>query len=129
MVPGIVIPGSGADLGCRQAHPQHGLMDAWRHNLEAYCTPASTIPWPKPSRLGGNALVKEYPPRATCQRCRNVGSPSAMLVASSMGASGHSSRAGAIHAVRNPGRALCSAPMASERDMMPYANCSQTVRD
>lgn len=100
MLPALVI----ADPVLTQGLPAHLTaatgLDAFVHNLEAYCVPAYH-PMADGIALEGMRLIKEWLPRAHA-RGDDLAARSHMLVASSMGAAAFQKGLGAIHALAHP---------------------------
>jgi hypothetical protein len=75
-------------------------MDAFAHNIEAYCVDAYH-PMADGVALEGMRLIKAYLPRA-CKHGGDLEARSRMLAAASMGATAFQKGLGAVHAIAHP---------------------------
>ncbi|HEX5056278.1 MAG TPA: iron-containing alcohol dehydrogenase [Gammaproteobacteria bacterium] len=104
LLPQIVI----ADPGLTKGLPQHITaatgMDAFAHNIEAYCVDAYH-PMADGVALEGMRLIRDWLPAAFADGA-NLVARSHMLVASSMGAAAFQKGLGAVHALAHPLGAL-----------------------
>ncbi len=104
MMPDVVI----ADPVLTQGLPAHITaatgIDAFVHNLEAFCTPAYH-PMADGIALEGMRLIKQWLPVAF-ENGDNLVARSHMLIASSMGATAFQKGLGGIHALAHPLGAL-----------------------
>jgi hypothetical protein len=100
MMPDVVI----ADPALSQSLPAHLTaatgVDAFVHNLEAYCTPAYH-PMADGIALEGMRLIKQWLPQAF-NNGDDLVARSHMLIASSMGATAFQKGLGGIHALAHP---------------------------
>ncbi len=104
MMPKVVIADPGLTVGLPAALTAATGIDAFVHNLEAYCAP-SYHPIADGIALEGMRLIKQWLPLAFNQ-AGDIVARSHMLVASTMGASAFQKGLGAVHALAHPLGAL-----------------------
>ena len=100
MLPAVVIADPALTRGLPPAITAATGMDAFVHNLEAYCA-LGYHPMADGIALEGMRLVKEWLPVAF-GRGEDLAARSHMLVASSMGATAFQKGLGAVHALAHP---------------------------
>ena len=119
MMPAIVIADPELTIGLPRVITAAVGMDALSHNLEAYCAPGFH-PMADGIAVEGMRLIHDWLPVA-CDDGSNVEARSAMMVASSMGATAFQKGLGAMHSLSHP----CSANLNTHHGLtnavvMPY---------
>jgi alcohol dehydrogenase class IV len=104
MMPDVVIEDPAVTTGLPAHLTAATGIDAFVHNLEAYCTPAYH-PMAEGIALEGMRLIKEWLPVAY-ENGNDLVARSHMLVASSMGATAFQKGLGGVHALAHPLGAL-----------------------
>lgn len=104
MMPKIVIADPGLTIGLPDAITAATGIDAFVHNLEAYCCPAYH-PLADGIAIEGMRLIKQWLPLAYNQGS-DIIARSHMLMASTMGATAFQKGLGAVHALAHPLGAL-----------------------
>jgi len=100
MLPGIVIADPQLTVGLPTHITAATGMDAFSHNLEAYCSPGFH-PMAEGIALEGMRLIKEWLIIA-CEQPSNLEARSQMMIASTMGATAFQKGLGAMHALAHP---------------------------
>lgn len=100
MLPSCVILDPELTVGLPPALTAATGMDALSHNLEAYCSPAFH-PMAEGIAVEGMRLIKNHLPTAVAHGA-DIEARSAMLVASTMGATAFQRGLGAMHALAHP---------------------------
>ena len=119
MLPGCVILDPELTVGLPRALTAATGMDALSHNLEAYCSPLFH-PMAEGIAVEGMRLVKNHLPAAV-ENGADIEARTAMLVASSMGATAFQRGLGAMHALAHPLGAVYDAHHGTlNAILMPY---------
>ncbi|MBI3451616.1 MAG: iron-containing alcohol dehydrogenase [Rhodospirillales bacterium] len=119
MMPAVVIADPELTVGLPAHITAATGMDAFAHNLEAYCAPF-VHPYADGVAVEGCRLVKEYLPRAVANG-KDLEARAYMLAAAGMGATAFQKGLGAIHALSHPvGSNLDSHHGLTNAVVMPY---------